>query len=243
MTHTLFVSDLHLSHERPHTTRLFLAFLQQQAQHAQALYILGDLFEYWAGDDDLDDAHHRPVIEAMRKLTRSGCKLYFMHGNRDFLIGGDFAHATGAELLADPWRIELCGQTAVLTHGDLLCTDDTDYQNFRVQVRDPLWQQKFLSLPLAERKAQITQLRARSEQEKSYKTAAIMDVAPQAVVELLRQYDYPALLIHGHTHRPAHHRIVLDGRICERIVLPEWGLRGGYLRCAADGWEMREVVS
>jgi UDP-2,3-diacylglucosamine hydrolase len=212
-----------------------MAFLAQQAREAQALYILGDLFEYWAGDDDIDDAHHRPVIDAMRALAESGCKLCFMHGNRDFLIGTRFANASGAELLPDPLAIALYGRPVLLTHGDMLCTDDVDYQAFRVQVRDPQWQQDFLARPLAERKAQIEKLRNRSEQAKSYKDEAIMDVNAGAVAELLRQHDYPPLLIHGHTHRPARHRVELDGRVCERIVLADWGDRGSYLCCDAGG--------
>lgn len=238
----LFASDLHLCRGQPHTTRLFLEFLAHQAMEARALYLLGDLFEYWAGDDDIDDAHHRPVIEAMRAVAESGCKLYFMHGNRDFLIGAGFAHASGAELLPDPLLIDLQGRRALLTHGDMLCTDDVDYQAFRAQVRDPRWQQDFLSLSLAERKTQIEKLRSRSEQAKSYKDEAIMDVNADAVAELLRRYDYPPLLIHGHTHRPACHRIEIDDRICERIVLADWGARGSYLRCAANGCEVMYLV-
>jgi UDP-2,3-diacylglucosamine hydrolase len=237
----LFASDLHLCRERPHTTRLFQEFLSRQALEAQALYLLGDLFEYWAGDDDIDDVHHRPVVSALRALADRGCKLYFMHGNRDFLIGEGFSRASGAELLPDPLLIDLYGRRTLLTHGDMLCTDDVDYQAFRAQVRAPQWQHDFLSLPLAERKAQIDKLRSRSEQAKSYKDAAIMDVNADAVAELLRRFDYPPLLIHGHTHRPARHRVEPDGRICERIVLADWGQRGGYLRCDASGCEVLEI--
>jgi UDP-2,3-diacylglucosamine hydrolase len=219
---------------------MFLEFLEQCASHAQALYVLGDLFEYWAGDDDLDTTFHQPVIQAMRHAADRGCRLYFMHGNRDFLLGEEFARASGGTLLPDPWLIDLYGQPALLSHGDLLCTDDRDYQNFRSLVRTPQWQKNFLARPLDERKTTIAQLRARSEQEKSYKATSIMDVNDQAVASLLRQHGYPPLLIHGHTHRPARHRIELDGRICERIVLPDWNECGGYLDCDGQDCVLQE---
>jgi UDP-2,3-diacylglucosamine hydrolase len=241
LTHTLFVSDLHLCQERPQATRLFLNFLANQARNAQALYILGDLFEYWAGDDDVDDPHHRQVTEAMRGLAESGTALYVMHGNRDFLMGVGFAQASGAVLLPDPILIDLHGRRALLTHGDLQCTDDVEYQVFRSKVRDPLWQQDFLAQPLAQRKAQIAALRARSEQEKSYKDAAIMDVNASAVADLLRSHDFPPLLIHGHTHRPSRHAVEVDGKRCERIVLADWGDCGSCLECSTHGCEVREL--
>lgn len=241
MTHTLFVSDLHLCRERPQATRLFLNFLANRARNAQALYILGDLFEYWAGDDDIDDPHHRPVIAALRALSEGGCALYVMHGNRDFLMGADFAQASGAVLLPDPVLIDLHGRRALLTHGDLQCTDDVEYQVFRSKVRDPLWQQDFLAQPLPQRKAQIAALRARSEQEKSCKDAAIMDVNASAVADLLRSHDFPPLLIHGHTHRPGRHAVEVDGKRCERIVLADWGDRGSCLECSAHGCEVWEL--
>jgi UDP-2,3-diacylglucosamine hydrolase len=218
-----------------------MEFLSKQASNAQALYILGDLFEYWAGDEELDDTYYSPVIAAMRAATYRGCKLYVMHGNRDFLLGEGFARASGAELLPDPLLTDLHGRKALLTHGDMLCTEDVDYQEFRSMVRNPQWQCNFLSLPLAERKARIEKLRSRSEQEKSYKDKAIMDVNAEAVADFMRRHDYPPLLIHGHTHRPDCHRINLDGRICERIVLSDWGERGSYLKCNATGHEVVEI--
>jgi UDP-2,3-diacylglucosamine hydrolase len=236
-----FISDLHLCQERPHAARLFLDFLANRARQAQALYILGDLFEYWAGDDDIGDPSHRPVVEAMHQLASSGVSLYVMHGNRDFLLGQDFAAASGATLLPDPVAIDLHGKRALLTHGDLLCTDDVDYQNFRTMVREPAWQQRFLGLPLAQRKAQIVELRSRSEQAKSCKAEAIMDVNADAVAGFLRERDFPPLLIHGHTHRPGRHLIELDGRTCERIVLADWGDTGSCLQCGPDGCDVREL--
>lgn len=237
---TLFISDLHLSPERPQVTRLFLDFLANQARNAQALYILGDLFDYWAGDDDIDDPHHSPVITAMRALSESGCALFVMHGNRDFLMGQGFAKASGATLLPDPVLIDLHGRRALLTHGDLQCTDDKEYQAFRSKVRDPKCQQDFLALPLSLRKAQIAALRSRSEQEKSYKDEAIMDVNAGAIADLLRSYDFPPLLIHGHTHRPGRHIVTVEGNISERIVLADWGDRGSCLECSAHGCEVLE---
>jgi len=237
----LFISDLHLCPERPQTTRLFLEFLSGQASQAKALYILGDLFEYWAGDDDIDDSHHLSVIQGMRALSDGGTALYVMHGNRDFLMGQGFSEASGATLLNDPVTVDLYGKTAVLTHGDMLCTDDTEYQHFRNVVREPKWQQEFLGLPLAQRKAQIAELRNRSEQAKSYKDEAIMDVNQEAVVEFLRKHDYPPLLIHGHTHRPARHAVEVDGRHCERIVLADWGDTGSCLVCTAQGCEVTNL--
>ena len=241
MTHTLFVSDLHLGQERPNVTRLFLNFLANCARAAEALYILGDLFDYWAGDDDIDDSHHRPVIQAMRELVESGTPVYVMHGNRDFLLGAGFAQASGARLLPDPAVIDLYGRRVLLTHGDRQCTDDLEYQTFRSMVRDPQWQQGFLAQPLAQRKAQIAELRSRSEQAKSHKDIAIMDVNAHAIVELLRCHDFPPLLIHGHTHRPGRHVIEVDGKTCERIVLADWGDRGSCLECSASGCEVREL--
>ncbi len=229
MSATFFVSDLHLCETRPQTTRLFLDFLANHASKAEALYILGDLFEYWAGDDDLDDLHHSEIVSALRVLSEYGTTIRIMHGNRDLLMGQAFARACGAELLPDPLIIQLHGRKTMLTHGDTMCTDDVEYQQFRRQVHTPSWQQTFLALPLAQRKAQIAAFRARSEQEKLHKDRRIMDVNADAVAEMVRNHDYPEVLIHGHTHRPDRHRLVVDGRVCERIVLADWDASGSYL--------------
>lgn len=234
-SHSLFISDLHLCSSRPAITRQFVDFLQTTAGRAEALYILGDLFEYWAGDDDLHDIHHQDIITALNKLTRTGTQVFFMHGNRDFLLGEAFSRVAGITLLTDPTLITLYGRRALLSHGDELCTDDVAYQAFRRQVREPAWQQQFLAQPLATRKAQIEALRQRSEQEKSHKAENIMDVNADAVKALLRQYDYPELLIHGHTHRPARHEIEVDGHCCERWVLGDWYEQGSCLRCNSRG--------
>ncbi len=239
MPHSLIISDLHLRSNCPETTKLFQNFLVRHASHAEALYILGDLFEYWAGDDDLDDAFHQEICAALRELSRRGTRIFIMHGNRDFLMREQFAAACSASLLPDPALIDLYGTPTLLTHGDALCTDDTDYQAFRSQVRNPAWQQQFLAQPLAQRKALIEQAREQSKTEKRYKTAEIMDVNPDAVSALLRQFNYPRL-VHGHTHRPARHNAVVDGHAVERWVLGDWDIQANALRCAPGQttWEI-----
>lgn len=235
----LLISDLHLCASRPHTTRLLLDFLSGSAREAQTLYVLGDLFEYWAGDDDLPDDHHQQVCQAFQALADSGTQVAIMHGNRDFLLADAFARACGATLLPDPYPTEICGHRALLTHGDLLCTDDLAYQAFRRQVRAPGWQQAFLAQPLAERKAQIEGLRRQSEAEKSSKAEAIMDVNAEAVLALLRSHQHPEWLIHGHTHRPGRHSIVDQGQVSTRWVLGDWyGDSGNALRCTTAGCEV-----
>lgn len=241
MSATFFVSDLHLCESRPHTTRLFLDFLEHTAGAAGALYILGDLFEYWAGDDDLYDPLHRSVIEGLRRLADQGTAVYIMHGNRDFLLGSVFCRATGAQLVPDPQPVDLHGHRALVSHGDQLCTDDIDYQKFRTQVRGAEWQAPFLAQPLEQRKATILALRQRSEQEKAGKSADIMDVNADEVMAVLRRYDAPELLIHGHTHRPGRHVHDVDGKRCERIVLSDWDVAGSYLACDASGCRFIEL--
>jgi len=233
--YSLFISDLHLCSSRPVITQQFLTFLQTEAVQAQALYILGDLFEYWAGDDDVDDAHHQAIIAGLHRLAATGTNIFFMHGNRDFLLGQVFADATGIQPLHDPTIIDLHGKRALLSHGDVLCTDDVDYQAFRRLVRASAWQAAFLATPLTARKTQIEILRQRSELEKSYKSESIMDVNPDAVNQLIKDYDYPELLIHGHTHRPALHQLKVDGHACQRWVLGDWYEQGSCLRCNATG--------
>lgn len=222
-----FISDLHLCEERPETTRAFLAFLDGPARRADALYMLGDLFEYWAGDDD-DSPLIGTVCAALCGLVSAGTRLFFLAGNRDFLIGPGFAERVGLRLLDEPSLIELDGTRALLSHGDTLCTDDQAYQAYRRQVRDPAWIRGFLDRPLAERKQFIENIRQQSERAKRMKQAEIMDVNADAVETLLRTYDYP-LLIHGHTHRPARHLHRVDGRDCERWVLADWHDEAHYL--------------
>ncbi len=239
----LIISDLHLHASRPAIATLFLDFLASQARHAAALYILGDLFEYWPGDDTLNDPaepFNAQICAALKQLGAQGCQLYFLPGNRDFLIGAGFVAATGATLLNDPTLLDLAGVPTLLMHGDLLCSDDTAYLAFRATVRTPAWRQEFLARPLAERKAQIEALRQQSETEKQIKPAAIMDVNPATLAETLRAQGYPRL-IHGHTHRRAHHKLRIDNHTCERWVLGDWREQGAdagnFLRCTPHGCE------
>ena len=232
--YSLFISDLHLAAERPRIIAQFHALLTGAARDAQALYVLGDLFEYWAGDDDLEDPLNQSVAEAFAALAANGTRLHFMHGNRDFLVGREFAKRAGATLLPDPALVDLHGTPTLLMHGDTLCTDDVEYQKFRLYARDPRNQERFLAQPLAARRAEMTKLRAQSETAKQGKSAEIMDVNPGAVGEALRRGGYPRL-IHGHTHRPGRHVHVVDGRDCERWVLADWYEKGSYLRVDAQG--------
>ena len=238
MDHSLFISDLHLCDSRPHITAAFIEFLERTAAKAQALYILGDLFEYWAGDDAIEAGAQQASIGALHRLSKN-IPVFFMAGNRDFLIGDGFTKATGITILPDPSLITLYGKPVLLSHGDALCTDDTAYQMFRDEVRSQAWKNQFLSQPLANRVAYIEQLRARSEQEKSTKAMQIMDVNAVAVENLLRQYDYPPLFIQGHTHRPNTHVYCLAGHTCERRVLGDWYEQGSYLMLNADGCHSR----
>ena len=231
---TLFISDLHLCAGRPQSNRSFFGFLEREARRARSLYILGDLFEYWVGDDDLGDPFNATVIAALARLAGDGVPTYLMHGNRDFVIGDAFAHASKVTLLPDPTLLDLYGQQTLLMHGDTLCTLDDDYQAFRREARSEIWIRNLLRQPLAERKAAIEALRRKSEQEKRGKPAEIMDVAPAEVETVLRRYGYPRL-IHGHTHRPARHVHTVDGHVCERWVLADWYQAGSYLACDESG--------
>jgi len=230
----LFISDLHLCAERPQSNRAFFKFIEREARSASALYILGDLFEYWIGDDDLRDAFNASVVAALTRLVAGGVPTYLMHGNRDFVIGEAFARASGVTLLPDPSVIELYGQPVLLMHGDTLCTLDLEYQAFRREARSQGWIGSLLRQPLAERRAAVEALRRKSEQEKRAKPAEIMDVAPAEVDAVLRRHGYPRL-IHGHTHRPARHVHTVDGHVCERWVLADWYQGGSYLACDAAG--------
>jgi UDP-2,3-diacylglucosamine hydrolase len=236
---TLFISDLHLAEERPALTAIFLAFLEGPCRDARALYILGDLFEYWVGDDDANAPLNRRVATALGSARGQGLAIHFMAGNRDFLIGPDYAREAGMSLLPDPSELVLDGQRLLLMHGDSLCTDDLAYQAYRRQVREPAYQAGFLAQPLAARRAFIEQIRQKSEAAKRAKADEIMDVNSEAVAETLRRHDFP-ILIHGHTHRPAHHRFEVDGRPCERWVLADWRDSAPYLAWTGSELESRE---
>lgn len=230
----LFVADLHLSAAHPALARLFERFLGEVAVGAAALYVLGDLFEYWLGDDDRDDPLVESVLGAMHRTAASGVRIAFMHGNRDFLVGRAAARRAGFALLEDPTEIDLFGRRALLSHGDELCTDDLRYQTYRRRIRHPLVRGTLRALPLSARRRIARSLRERSESEKRTKATAIMDVNADAVAALFRRHDVD-LLIHGHTHRPAHHRTIVDGRPRDRWVIADWRERGGYLRATPDG--------
>jgi UDP-2,3-diacylglucosamine hydrolase len=234
MSHTLFISDLHLSEDEPHITQLFLNFTRDITPQADALYILGDLFEYWAGDDDRNTPFHQKIIAAIRAVSQQGTPVFIMHGNRDFLMDEQFAQDCNATMLPDPTVIDLYGKATLLTHGDALCTDDVQYQVFRKQVRQADWRNNFLAQPLAQRKAQIEQLRKMSEDQKQTKAMDIMDVSLAAVEAQFRSAQYPRM-IHGHTHRQKKHLHDVDGKSCERWVLGDWHKTGNALRCDANG--------
>jgi UDP-2,3-diacylglucosamine hydrolase len=230
---TLFISDLHLEAARPKIGAQFLSFLQQEAAHAEALYILGDLFEAWIGDDD-PNLHYADMKSAIRAVADRGVPVFFMHGNRDFLIGERFARETQVRLLPDPYRVTLYGQDVLLSHGDALCVDDVNYQEVRTVTRNPGWQAMMLKKPLTERLAIARQARADSMAHGGSIDPQISDVNQAAVEQLLRENDVRTLL-HGHTHRPAVHRFPLDGAPATRIVLGDWYAQGSVLRWDAAG--------
>ena len=230
---TLFISDLHLEADRPGIGRQFRAFLDDEAAAADALYILGDLFEYWIGDDD-PDPYYAEMKAALRAVAKRGVPVFFMRGNRDFMIGEGFAQETGVRLLPDPARANLYGRTVLLSHGDALCTDDLKYQEIREVTRNPAWQATMLEKPVAERRAIAEQARADSMAHGGSIDLAISDVNQHAVEALLRQYGALTLL-HGHTHRPAVHEFPLDGEPATRIVLGDWYEQGSVLRWDGNG--------
>ena len=229
----IFVSDLHLDAKRPEIGQQFLRFLEETAPAADSLYILGDLFESWVGDDDPQPEKTR-IAPSLKKLGDSGTTCYFMCGNRDFLIGSDFADYAGLTLLEDEVLIDIHGTPVLLMHGDSLCTDDHDYQAFRNMVRDESWQREFLALPLEQRLEVATEARMRSAAHNLQAAEAITDVNQQAVVAVLQKYGVTTLL-HGHTHRPCVHNFRIDGTPATRIVLGDWYDQGSVLSWDQNG--------
>jgi UDP-2,3-diacylglucosamine hydrolase len=229
---SLFISDLHLAPERPEMIRLFEKFVDQVAIDVDELYILGDFLEYWIGDDDKAVGLH-PAFIALDRLHQAGVKVYFMHGNRDFLIGNKLARQHHFDIISDPYLATLGDQRVQLMHGDLLCTDDIAYQKFRAKVRNRFLQRIFLLLPLILRERIARSLRTTSEKATSDKAQEIMDVNQRAVEEAMRQANVK-ILIHGHTHRPMMHEFELDGQPVKRIVLGDWYQHGNYLRFNAE---------
>jgi len=234
---TFFVADLHLTDERPVATGRFFRFLQEEATGSDALYILGDLFEAWVGDDHDEQVAH-DTAQQLRVLVDAGTPVYFMHGNRDFMLAECYAALSGMTLLADPIRVDLYGTPTLLMHGDTLCIDDTAYQTFRRRTRHPLTLALLRRLPYSLRQRLARQARAGSESAKAGKAAAIMDVNTDEVKRVLHGHQV-GRLIHGHTHRPAKHVHTVDGRDCERWVLPDWYVRWGYVVCDAAGCALR----
>lgn len=239
---TLFISDLHVESSNSVVFRSLMHVLEQQAVGADALYILGDLFEAWVGDDDINEAGDL-IAGALHSLSQQGTRIYLMHGNRDFLLGEGFAARCGGELIQEPLVVNLYGQQVALLHGDSLCTRDTAYMNYRAQVRDPVWQKAFLQRPLLERHMVAQQIRQQSKDANSHKASDIMDVTHQEVIDLLTKLQVN-LMIHGHTHRPGIHTIRLTDAInnkheAVRIVLGSWDLKAWMLEFTPTGYDLK----
>jgi len=239
MSTTLFISDLHLDPDRPAITRLFLDFLDTRGQASEKVYILGDLFEAWIGDDD-DMPMNQAVRNGLKNCTASGTSVFIMHGNRDFLLGRGFADQSGCTLLQEPTRIDLYAVPTLLMHGDSLCTADTEYLAFREQVREPEWQKNFLGKSLEERRTEANRMRAISREQTRGKPEAIMDVDARAVIETMQEHDVQRL-IHGHTHRPAIHDLIVSGKPAQRIVLGDWYEQGSVLECSPEGCQLQTI--
>jgi len=236
---TLFVSDLHIDATSAEITAQFIEFLKTEAASAQALYILGDLFESWVGDDAADEGQ-RAAIAAIKSLTASGVPCFVMHGNRDFLLGEAFCRDTGAHLLPDPVIVTLYGEPVLVMHGDALCTDDRSYQRLRATVRDADWQRQFLGLSAAQRRALAGAARVGSPAHTASVEYAITDVNAESVAAALEAAG-TATLLHGHTHRPGIHPLIVRGRACTRIVLGDWHTQGSVLRWNSSGPELASL--
>lgn len=233
---TLFIADLHLCTEEPAITAGFLRFLAGDARKADALYILGDLFEAWIGDDDPNPLH-REIAAAIKALTDSGVPCFFIHGNRDFLLGKRFARESGMTLLPQEKVLNLYGRNVLIMHGDTLCTDDVGYLAFRAKVHQPWLQKLFLSLPLFIRQRIAAKMRANSKAANSSKSLEIMDVNPQAVITEMEKHQVQ-WLIHGHTHRPAVHELTANAQPAFRVVLGAWHTEGSMIKVTPDDVEL-----
>ena len=235
---TLFISDLHLTEKRPAVTELFLRFLASEATGADALYILGDFFEYWIGDEAVQFPEVQPVLQGLATLADSGVPVYVMRGNRDVLLGKEFERAARCQLLPDPTIIDLYGEPTLISHGDYMCTDDVEYQQYRAMVNDPEFQARFLAKDLDEREAIIQNYREISMANSSTKPMEIMDVNKQTVVEQMQKYGVQQM-IHGHTHRPRTHLLTVANKPARRIVLGDWYDQGSVLVCDANGCDLK----
>ncbi len=238
---TLFLSDLHLSPERPALLAAFAHFCRGTARRAEAVYILGDLFDAWVGDDQLHEPVAAEVAHALHALVDAGVRVAVMRGNRDFLLGARFAQAAGVTMLPDELVVDVQGTPTLLLHGDLLCTADVRYQKYRAWTHNPRVQRRLLALPYIARRAIARGLRQQSRRASAMKPEAIMDVTEDAVAAAFRTHGV-ARMVHGHTHRPARHLLQVDGRPCERFVLADWYDHGSYLECAADAVTSRTVA-
>lgn len=242
----LFISDLHLQPALPKTTRAFLDFLQNQGKQTEQLYILGDLFEYWAGDDDMDSDYLKMIIRSIRELADSGTAIFWICGNRDFLTGDQFLEATGAKALPELSVVDFEKKKIALAHGDAQCTDDQAYMQFRNMVRNPVWQKQFLGMPLVQRKALIARMRQDSQKGNQEKNAQIMDVNASVIADLFEQTG-ASVLIHGHTHHPGQHIYKNENGECHRLVLSDWNLddtsvRGDWIELTLQGELLRHTV-
>jgi len=238
---TLFLSDLHLSPDRPAAVAAFHAFAAGPARDAAAVYILGDLFDWWVGDDQLREPFIAPIVASLRALSGSGVPVFVARGNRDFMFGADFERASGATLLPEQLRLDLHGVPTLVSHGDELCTDDAEYQAYRARVRAPAAMRRLQRLPYFVRKLMAAWLRRRSRSDKSLKPEYIMDVNAAAVADAFRRHDAQRM-IHGHTHRPDRHRHEVDGTSRERWVMADWHDRGHYLAVDARGVHEKEIT-
>ena len=236
---TLFISDLHLEAGLPEIGEQFLDFLDEEAADAEALYILGDFFEYWVGDDDPDE-YYASIKRSLRAFTDSGVPVYFMHGNRDFMIGDEFAAETGVTVLPDPHRLELYGKQVLLSHGDALCTDDVEYQQMRSMTRNPEWQAMMLAKPLDERLAIARHAREQSQERNKTLSESIMDANQEAVKKTIAEHGVE-ILLHGHTHRPGIHGVDVDDHFAKRVVLGDWYKQGSVVRWDEDGLELSVI--
>ncbi|MBA1196308.1 UDP-2,3-diacylglucosamine diphosphatase [Pseudomonas plecoglossicida] len=232
----LLISDLHLQEERPEITRAFVGLLEGRARHARALYILGDFFEAWIGDDAMTP-YQRSICQALRNLSDSGTAIYLMHGNRDFLLGEDFCAAAGCTLLADPSVVDLGGEPVLLMHGDTLCTRDVGYMKLRRYLRSPLTLWVLRHLPLSMRLKLARKLRSESKTQTRMKNTEIVDVTPEEVPRVMAAHGVRTL-VHGHTHRPAIHKLLVDGSPARRIVLGDWDRRGWALQVDDQGFQL-----
>ncbi len=234
MSKTIFIADLHLDKQYPKAVSAFQQYFSQLCeQEIDAVYILGDLFEYWLGDDCVDKTSQLIADTLNNYQQKTGVPLYFIHGNRDFLLGSDYAHRCGMRILPELVEIDLYGVKTLILHGDTLCTDDVDYQHFREKIRTSEWQEKILKFPAWLRRLKALQMRRKSKKSNANKSDVIMDVAQASVEETMRQYNVPQM-IHGHTHRPAIHKFELDGKIATRYVVGDWYTQGSILEICKD---------